>query len=440
MQVGKSEELSGNLQLGLVFFCARVHNSSRRMLPLTKVRIRSSSAVTRRRFLAQSAALAAWTAHPLILAEDSKRAGSTELRAAIIGHTGHGNYGHEHDLIFNGREGIRVVAVADPDEAGRAKAVERSRAARQYADYRLMLEQERPQLVCVAPRWTDQHHDMALAALRVGAHVYMEKPFTQSLAEADELLALSHRKGLKIAVAHQMRLAPNILALKHALAQGLIGELREIRSHGKQDHRAGGEDLLVLGVHLFDLMRFFAGDAHDCSAQVRQAGHAITPADVHRASENIGPIAGDDIEAEYHLGEGVRATFTSRASARTQAGPWGLELVGTKGAVKILTEMIPRIFVRALTAAEDKPSEDWRVWSQDPTLKLTQSERGFALANGRVVDDWLEAIARDRSPVCSGYAGMKALEMALAVFAAGLSGQRVSLPLRDRRHPLGGMT
>ena len=101
---------------------------------------------------------------------------------------------------------------------------------------------------------------MAMASLRAGAHIYLEKPLTQTLAEADELLALADRTGRKIVVAHQMRLAPNILALKQAIKQGLLGELLEIRTHGKQDHRAGGEDLVVLGVHLFDLMRFFAGD------------------------------------------------------------------------------------------------------------------------------------------------------------------------------------
>jgi predicted dehydrogenase len=77
-----------------------------------------------------------------------------------------------------------------------------------------MLEREKPQLVAVAPRWTDEHHDMAMAALNVGAHVYLEKPITQTLAEADDLLATAKRAGLQIAVAHQMRLAPNILFLK----------------------------------------------------------------------------------------------------------------------------------------------------------------------------------------------------------------------------------
>jgi hypothetical protein len=196
----------------------------------------SSTGTTRRQFLARSFSLAALAAAPDHAAQALSAAGR-KFRAAIIGHTGHGNYGHEHDLIFNGRENITVVAIADPDAAGRAQAVARSHALRSYADYHQMLENEKPNLVCIAPRCTDEHHAMALAALRVGAHDYLEKPITQTVAEADDLLALANRTRLKVVAAHQMRLAPNMLALKTAIEQGLLGE---IRSHGKQDHRAGG--------------------------------------------------------------------------------------------------------------------------------------------------------------------------------------------------------
>jgi predicted dehydrogenase len=279
---------------------------------------------------------------------------------------------------------------------------------------------------------------MALAALRVGAHIYMEKPVTQTLAEADELLALADRTGRKIVVAHQMRMAPNILALKQAIDQGLLGELLEIRAHGKQDHRAGGEDLVVLGVHLFDLMRFFAGDPQWCSAWIIQAGREITLEDAHPATENIGPVAGDEIVAEFGFNKRIHATFVSRAKNREVAGPWGMELIGTKAAVKIQMEMVPRIYKHNTgNWTPQGKTSDWQLWGQDPTLNWGESERGFARANERVVNDWLAAISQDREPVCSGYAAMKALEMAMGVFAAGLARGRVAFPLKNRNHPLG---
>ena len=277
---------------------------------------------------------------------------------------------------------------------------------------------------------------MAMAALKVGAHVYLEKPITQTLAEADDLLATAKAAGLRIAVAHQMRLAPNILFLKQRLADGLIGELLEIRACGKQDKRAGGEDLVVLGVHEFDLMRFFAGDPLWCTARVLQAGREITLADAHAATENIGPVAGDDIFAQFAFPNGVNATFTSRARNRELAEPWNMELIGTKGAVKVQMDIAPKVY--ALKSGSWTPhgkASEWRPLDEDPTLGLPASERSVSRANQRVVDDWLAAIAGNRDPICSGYAGMKALEMAMAVFAAGLARQRVELPLKNRNHP-----
>jgi hypothetical protein len=73
----------------------------------------------------------------------------------------------------------------------------------------------------------------------------------------------------------------------------------------------------------------------------------------------------------------------------------------------------------------------------DPTVAAPPEERGFAAANRRVVDDWLNAIAAKRAPACSGVAGMKAVEMAHGIFAAGLIHERIKFPLANRRHPLG---
>jgi hypothetical protein len=60
----------------------------------------------------------------------------------MIGHTGSGDFGHGVEKIFAGLSGIEVVAVADPNAAGRTQAKTASGAARDCADYREMLERE----------------------------------------------------------------------------------------------------------------------------------------------------------------------------------------------------------------------------------------------------------------------------------------------------------
>src|SRR5688572_12262743 len=110
-----------------------------------------------------------------------------------------------------------------------------------------MLEKEKPALVSVAPRTTGERREMLLAALSAGAHVVSEKPFVRTPADGDDVLKLAADKHLRTAVAHQMHVAPAVVHLKKRVAEGLIGDLLDLRAWGKQDARAGGEDAVVLG-------------------------------------------------------------------------------------------------------------------------------------------------------------------------------------------------
>jgi len=401
--------------------------------------VASNAALSRRRFTtgAFATVLAAGFGRSASAEPAPKNAPGGKWRAVIIGHTGEGDYGHGLDAIFNDRPDVEVVGLADPDAAGRAKAAERSKAPRTYADWRELLEKEKPQLVCLASRWTHERHPAAVAALTSGAHLVSEKPFTSTLSEADELLALAERNGAKIAVAHQMRLAPSVQVLHQAVASGLIGDLLEINAWGKQDDRAGGEDMIVLGSHMLDLMRFFGGDAAWCTARVLSAGRDITKKDARIVKERIGPVAGDEIFAQFAFPNGVMGSFTSRKKLRQQTGHWGLELVGSKTSARVLADVFPAVHVLKPGKWDAAGRADqWQRLETDSGAKLSAEERGFGPANRRLVDDWLEAIRDNREPGCSGRNATKALELIMAVYQAALSGARAALPLTNRAHPL----
>jgi predicted dehydrogenase len=358
-------------------------------------------------------------------------------KATIVGHTGQGDYGHGFDLLFTNVSNVVVLAIADPDAAGRERGRQRSRAKRQYEDYRQMLRLEQPELVVIAPRWTIRHHEIAMAALQGGAHVLLEKPFATTLAEADEIITSARKMGKKVAVAHQIRLAPSIKHLQRAMVSGVVGELKQIRSWGKQDARAGGEDMMVLGTHLFDLIRLFAGDPLWCSARALHEGGEITRQHARRVRDDVGLVAGDEIEAQFGFGNGILATFTSRATLRETLGPWGMELLGTRGIVRILADVVPRVLVRKRGTSQGwNIDEQWGPLPDDPTINYNAEERGFGPANRHLLDDWLDAIANDRDPQCSDRNAMKALEMVMAVYEAALLRSRVTFPLENRRHPL----
>src|SRR5947209_4648512 len=174
-------------------------------------------------------------------------------RVAVIGRTGRGNYGHGLDVVWKALDNVEVVAVADEDDRGRAAAARRLGAPAAYADYRRMLEKERPQIVSVADRHLDAHRDMVVACAQAGASVFLEKPMARTLAEADAMVAACERHHVKLAIAHQTRYSPRLRRVKELIDSGRLGDLLEMHARGKEDSRGGGQDLMVLGTHLMDL-------------------------------------------------------------------------------------------------------------------------------------------------------------------------------------------
>jgi len=392
-----------------------------------RIHLTAVSGGSRRHFLRKTSTLlaVAATSWPRLRAAEK-----TQFKAAVIGHTGRGDYGHGLESIFANRPGIDLVALADPDADGRARVAQRIGAPRTYADYQELLEKERPQLVSIAMRHSDQHHAIALAALQSGAHIYCEKPFTVTSAEADELLAEAAKRGLKVAVAHTMRMMPSVVRLKQALANGLIGDLVEMRAFGKQDARAGGEDMMVLGSHLFDLMRLLAGDPKWCGARVLWQGRDTVARDGRLVKDNVGLVAGDQIFAQFGFANGVNGTFTSAAKLRETVGHWGIELLGSQGVARINCDLVPNIFARRPSVWKPEGRTDqWEPF--DPASAKSPPSHNLG-----PVGDWLEAVRLNREPECSGRNAAWAVEMVMGVYHAALNSRRVTFPLSDRKHPL----
>jgi predicted dehydrogenase len=274
-------------------------------------------------------------------------------------------------------------------------------------------------------RHADQHHPIALACLQAGAHLYVEKPFTPSPDLAEALCTEAERRGLKIAVAHTMRLAPAVQRLHRAIRDGLLGEIAEIRAHGKQDTRAGGEDMMVLGSHLFDLMRLFAGDPVSASARITTAGRPITRSDRRLTRDNVGWVAGDRVFASFGFDRGVIGTFTSDARLRTATGHWGMRILGSKATARILADLVPRVEIQLADATPWTPLEDVAPMTADN-------------AQRPVVEDWLESVrgAADHVPACSGRNGAWAVRMVTATYQSALESRAVSFEGPAGAHPL----
>ena len=351
------------------------------------------------------------------------------LKAGAIGRTGRGNFGHGLHTCYGEVDGIDLVAVADEDEDGRAKAVADTGAERAYADYREMLACEDLDVVSVCPRWVDCHEEMITDALDSGCHVYSEKPMTSAPDAADGIIALADSKNLKIAVAHQAAYLPQVREALRIVADGQIGRLRRMVAAGKMDHRGGGEDMIVLGTHLFNLMRIVAGDPAGVSGRVTVDGQRITPSDVREAGEPVGFIAGDRVHGHFAFSNDVTATFDSWRREERNGRPYGLVIQGESGAIAFDASASQVAMLEDDAIAHWESGQVWEPLDLDPVPLMG----GNALA----IRDLIDAVEEDRDPISSARGARTALEMILGIYASEVAGgAHISLPLEDRRHPL----
>ena len=351
-------------------------------------------------------------------------------RAAAIGHTGAGNYGHGLHLPFQEFDNIEFVAIADPDESGRQEEMEKAGVQQGYADYREMLEKEDLDIVSVGPRWTTDHLELLLGCINAGCHVYSEKPMTATLAEGDQIVEAASRAGKKVAVAHQAVYLPSIHAVKGMLHDGTIGTVQAIHAHGKQDRRGGGEDMIVLGTHLFNMMRFFVGDVAWMQAHVTENGKEVTLDDARDATEPVGLIAGDCVNSYFAFESGVSGLFDTRKH-EVSGDYYGMEIIGEEGRISMRGGGGDNLVIY--------PHPCWSPANTDQKWEaLEVDDTPFSSGNNLAVLDLIDAIENDRKPISAAEDAVAALEMILGAYESQLTGKRVSFPIANREHPLKG--
>lgn len=262
---------------------------------------------------------------------------------------------------------VEVVGACEPDQTRRQRIADKFRVGATYDDAVTLLKRTQPDLVIVGTP-PDTHHALSLLALRQGAHVFCEKPFVTSLAQADELIAEADVRGRLLWVNNQYRHMRIYAETHRRVARGEFGRAFFLQGW-QQMHHPPTQDanwraqlkqslLFEFGTHALDLIcflfdalplsvvahmpRVLAGTEADVLVQLamRFPGERLATLALNRVSHaperylemrldceraslriSLGGVARASLDWSKVLGHPVgRFSFTRGGEARAEAG------------------------------------------------------------------------------------------------------------------------
>lgn len=182
----------------------------------------SNPSSTRRHFLRQTAAAAAFTLVPRHVLGSGLTPPSEKLNIACVGVGGKG---------FSDAEAVsshNIVALCDVDDQCAARAFNTFPNAKRYRDWRVMLDKE-PQIDAVMVATPDHCHALiSLAAMKLGKHVYCQKPLTHTVEEAQRMAAAAVEKKVATQMGNQGHASEATARIQELIAADAIGPVRQV--------------------------------------------------------------------------------------------------------------------------------------------------------------------------------------------------------------------
>lgn len=141
------------------------------------------------------------------------------LRVAIVGC---GKIADQHAAALGRIADARLVATCDRELLMARQLAERFGNARSFGDVNALFAEAAPDVVHITTP-PQSHFQLAKQAMEAGCHVYLEKPFTVTEAEARDLFATSNSLGLCLTAGHNLQFTLEMLEMRRLVASGFLG-------------------------------------------------------------------------------------------------------------------------------------------------------------------------------------------------------------------------
>ncbi len=314
------------------------------------------------------------------------------------GATGFG-MSHRHWLGFKATGNAELVAVCDllPDRA-RAYAQDHNPNARIYADAKVMMEKEKPDVACIS-LWPHLHAQVTceLAAFKPKG-ILCEKPMDRDWDAALRMHETCEQAGVALMINHQRRFNAPFLKMKELLKGGAIGKLLRLE--------AGWHNVADSGTHWLDML-FHLNDDVD-------AEWVLAQVDLRGAKKVFGALEIGHGIVTFRFKNGVRATFF--AGVNHQDLGCMVRAIGDNGVLEV-GDAGPK----SLTLIRHGKSPEVIETPGEGIHDDVAIHRGIA--------DFLDAIEKKRPALLGSRNALRATEITFAAYESAWRRGRVDLPL-----------
>ena len=319
---------------------------------------------------------------------------------------------------------LEIVALCDivPEKA-QALAEKCQVQTEIYSDYKLMLQEVKPELVAIATI-SGNHAEIAEYCAEKGFNFIVEKPMAMSIEEADRVIAAAEKSGVIAGVSHQNRFNIAVQELRRAIDNGRFGKLshgsvhirwnRDENYYNQDDWRGkwatDGGALMNQCIHGIDLLRWMFGDEIDSVyGSTRNHQHPYIEAeDVGVAVINFKNGAVATVDGSVNTVENLEETLC---------------VFGEDGMVRLGGMNASTVDVWQFKD-EEAADEDRRIIEEKAANVYGNGHTSLYL-------DVIDAVNNNRKPYVDLYAGKRAMELVLAIYKSQLTGEKVSLPLQN---------
>ena len=345
------------------------------------------------------------------------------MKYALIG-CGRISPNHIEAAKNNGLEFVAICDVIPSAMEEKAKKFGLD-GVKRYTDYKEMLSAEKLELVAIATE-SGKHATIALDCIEAGCNVIIEKPIALSMADARAIVNSAKRKGVLVCANHQNRFNKSVQYMRKALESGRFGRLLHGAAHVRWNRNENyykqapwrgtwaqdGGCLMNQCIHNIDLLRWMMGDEVDeVIAYTDQLEHPYLEA------EDLGLALVKFKNGSYGLIEGTTNVFPKNLEET-------LYIFGERGTAKA-------------EGTSDNIIGEWIFEDglDDPEyVKATYGENPpnvYGYGHTPLYADMIDAIKTGREPYVNGEAGMRALELILAIYKSAAENRPVKLPLKD---------